>query len=80
MGRIHAIMSDGTVVTDVEVCTLTPFYSQIYINHIHIGISFNPRINRSFNFIILKQAFRKLYEAVGLGWVYAITKFQPVSP
>ncbi|KAF3331237.1 hypothetical protein FCM35_KLT04591 [Carex littledalei] len=42
MGRIHAIMSDGTVVTDVE-------------------------------------AFRKIYEAVGLGWVYAITKFEPVA-
>ncbi|KAJ4785599.1 hypothetical protein LUZ62_036845 [Rhynchospora pubera] len=42
MGRIHAIMSDGTVVTDVE-------------------------------------AFRKLYEAVGLGWVYAITKYEPVA-
>lgn len=26
------------------------------------------------------QAFRKLYEAVGLGWVYAITKYEPVSP
>ncbi|KAE8681426.1 Thiol-disulfide oxidoreductase DCC isoform 2 [Hibiscus syriacus] len=42
MGRIHAILSDGTVVTDVE-------------------------------------AFRKLYEQVGLGWVYAITKYEPVA-
>ncbi|KAM7479933.1 hypothetical protein LguiA_028146 [Lonicera macranthoides] len=42
MGRIHAILSDGTVVTDVE-------------------------------------AFRRLYEAVGLGWVYAITKYEPIS-
>uniref|UniRef100_A0A7N0TWR5 Thiol-disulfide oxudoreductase DCC n=1 Tax=Kalanchoe fedtschenkoi TaxID=63787 RepID=A0A7N0TWR5_KALFE len=42
MGKIHAIMSDGTVVTNVE-------------------------------------AFRKLYEAVGLGWVYAITKYEPVA-
>ncbi|KAA8542636.1 hypothetical protein F0562_023865 [Nyssa sinensis] len=42
MGRIHAIQSDGTVVTDVE-------------------------------------AFRKLYEAVGLGWVYAITKYEPIA-
>lgn len=42
MGRIHAILSDGTVVTDVE-------------------------------------AFRKLYEAVGLGWVYAITKYEPIA-
>ncbi|KAI8529000.1 hypothetical protein RHMOL_Rhmol12G0191900 [Rhododendron molle] len=42
MGRIHAILSDGTVVTDVE-------------------------------------AFRKLYEAVDLGWVYAITKYKPVG-
>ncbi|KEH35065.1 thiol-disulfide oxidoreductase DCC [Medicago truncatula] len=40
MGRIHAILSDGTVVTDVE-------------------------------------AFRRLYEQVGLGWVYAITKYEP---
>ncbi|PSR96679.1 Thioredoxin-like fold protein [Actinidia chinensis var. chinensis] len=42
MGRIHAILSDGTVVTDVE-------------------------------------AFRKLYEAVDLGWVYAITKYEPIA-
>ncbi|KAL5544264.1 hypothetical protein UlMin_008048 [Ulmus minor] len=42
MGRIHAILSDGTVVTDVE-------------------------------------AFRKLYENVGLGWVYAITKYEPIN-
>ncbi|XAR50142.1 hypothetical protein NMG60_11004394 [Bertholletia excelsa] len=42
MGRIHAILSDGTVVTDIE-------------------------------------AFRKLYEAVGLGWVYAITKYEPIA-
>lgn len=27
----------------------------------------------------LLQAFRKLYEQVGLGWVYAITKYEPVS-
>ncbi|XP_060204780.1 uncharacterized protein At5g50100, chloroplastic-like [Lycium barbarum] len=38
MGRMHAILSDGTVVTDVE-----------------------------------------LYEAVGLRWVYAITKYEPVA-
>ncbi|XP_062116328.1 uncharacterized protein At5g50100, chloroplastic isoform X1 [Humulus lupulus] len=42
MGKIHAILSDGTVVTDVE-------------------------------------AFRKLYEEVGLGWVYAITKYEPIG-
>ncbi|XP_071731666.1 uncharacterized protein At5g50100, chloroplastic-like [Rutidosis leptorrhynchoides] len=42
MGKIHAIMSDGTVVTNVEV-------------------------------------FRKLYEAVDLGWVYAITRYEPVA-
>ncbi|KAL8217562.1 hypothetical protein R6Q57_020935 [Mikania cordata] len=42
MGKIHAIMSDGTIVTNVE-------------------------------------AFRKLYEAVGLGWIYAITKYEPVA-
>nr|XP_023897486.1 uncharacterized protein At5g50100, chloroplastic-like [Quercus suber] len=42
MGRIHAILSDGTVVTDVE-------------------------------------AFRRLYEQVGLGWVYAITKYEHIA-
>eukprot|EP00850_Spirogloea_muscicola_P018783 SM000176S03114 [mRNA] locus=s176:77550:79505:+ [translate_table: standard] len=42
MGRIHAVLKDGTVVTNVE-------------------------------------AFRKLYEAVGLGWVYAITKVEPLA-
>ncbi|KAL0645848.1 hypothetical protein Bca4012_044139 [Brassica carinata] len=43
MGQIHAIQSEGNVVTGVE-------------------------------------AFRKLYELVGLGWVYSITKFEPVKP
>nr|TKS16039.1 hypothetical protein D5086_0000026120 [Populus alba] len=47
MGRIHAILSDGTVVTDVE--------------------------------IIETAAFRKLYEQVGLGWVYAVTKYEPIA-
>ncbi|XP_022135551.1 uncharacterized protein At5g50100, mitochondrial [Momordica charantia] len=42
MGRIHAILADGTVVRDVE-------------------------------------AFRRLYEQVGLGWVYAVTKYEPVA-
>ncbi|CAD6259146.1 unnamed protein product [Miscanthus lutarioriparius] len=42
MGRIHASLSDGTVVTDVE-------------------------------------AFRKLYEEVGLGWVYVVTMYEPVA-
>ncbi|OIW20772.1 hypothetical protein TanjilG_23138 [Lupinus angustifolius] len=42
MGRIHAVLSDGTVVTDVE-------------------------------------AFRRLYEQVGLGWVYAVTKYEPIA-
>lgn len=41
MERIYAILSDGTIVRDVEV-------------------------------------FRRLYEAVGLGWVYAITKNKAV--
>ncbi|PWA41043.1 thiol-disulfide oxidoreductase DCC [Artemisia annua] len=42
MGKIHAVMANGTIVTNVE-------------------------------------AFSKLYEAVGLGWVYAITKYEPVA-
>ncbi|PWA62402.1 thiol-disulfide oxidoreductase DCC [Artemisia annua] len=42
MGKIRAVMADGTIVTNVE-------------------------------------AFSKLYEAVGLGWVYAITKYEPVA-
>jgi hypothetical protein len=25
------------------------------------------------------QAFRRLYEEVGLGWIYAVTKYKPVS-
>ncbi|KAI3991708.1 hypothetical protein MKX01_038106 [Papaver californicum] len=42
MGTIHAIQSDGTVVTSVE-------------------------------------AFRRLYEEVGLGWIYAVTKYKPIA-
>lgn len=37
MGRIHAVLSDGTIVQNVEV-------------------------------------FRRVYEALGIGWIYAITK------
>lgn len=28
---------------------------------------------------LLEQAFKRLYEEVGLGWVYAVTNFEPVS-
>lgn len=42
MGSIHAILSDGKVVTGVD-------------------------------------AFRQLYSAVGLGWVFAVTSFEPVG-
>ncbi|CAH2072441.1 unnamed protein product [Thlaspi arvense] len=42
MGTIHAIQSNGNVVTGVE-------------------------------------AFRRLYEEVGLGWVYTITKYEPIG-
>lgn len=42
MGRIHAVLSDGTVLTDVD-------------------------------------AFRRLYEEVGLGWIYVITKYEPMA-
>ncbi|GFP79946.1 uncharacterized protein at5g50100 mitochondrial [Phtheirospermum japonicum] len=26
-----------------------------------------------------KTAFRRLYEVVGLGWVYAVTKYEPIA-
>ncbi|BBN11869.1 hypothetical protein MPTK1_5g15440 [Marchantia polymorpha subsp. ruderalis] len=42
MGRIHAILRDGTILTNVA-------------------------------------AFKRLYEEVGLGWVYAVTNFEPVG-
>lgn len=42
MGKIHAILPDGTIVVGVEV-------------------------------------FRRLYEAVGLGWVYAATRNPAVA-
>lgn len=29
--------------------------------------------------VLYLQAFRRLYEEVGLGWVYAVTKYEPVS-
>ena len=43
MKRIHGILPDGTVITNIEV-------------------------------------FRRCYEAVGLGWLYAITKYYPFGP
>lgn len=42
MGRIHAILPDGTVIRDVEV-------------------------------------FRRVYEVLGMGWVYAITKLPGIG-
>jgi len=42
MERIHAILPDGRIITDVEV-------------------------------------FRRLYEEVGLGWLYSVTKFPLVE-
>lgn len=43
MGRIHAVLPDGTVVKNVEV-------------------------------------FRRVYETLGIGWVYAITKWPVIGP
>jgi predicted DCC family thiol-disulfide oxidoreductase YuxK len=43
MGRIHAILPDGTVIRDVEV-------------------------------------FRRVYEALGMGWIYAATKWPVIQP
>lgn len=42
MGRIHALLPDGTVIRDVEV-------------------------------------FRQVYEALGMGWIYAVTKLPLVG-
>ena len=42
MGRIHAILPDGTIITDIE-------------------------------------AFRYVYEVLGMGWIYAITKLPIVG-
>ncbi|MGF1481448.1 MAG: thiol-disulfide oxidoreductase DCC family protein [Cyanophyceae cyanobacterium] len=43
MGRIHAVLPDGTVIKNVEV-------------------------------------FRRVYEALGMGWVYAATKLPIIGP
>ncbi len=43
MGRIHAVLSDGTVIKNVEV-------------------------------------FRRVYETLGMGWVYAATKWPIIGP
>ncbi|WP_404785775.1 thiol-disulfide oxidoreductase DCC family protein [Altericista sp. CCNU0014] len=43
MGRIHAVLPDGTVIRDVEV-------------------------------------FRRVYEALGMGWIYAATQWPIVRP
>jgi hypothetical protein len=89
MGRIHAIMADGSVVTDVEVfrrlyevrpprpplvClprplqrpSPAPLTSQLPTPHIHAPHS--PPLPPLC-----------LPKAVGLGWVYAITKVEPIG-
>lgn len=43
MGRIHAILPDGTVIKNVEV-------------------------------------FRQVYEVLGMGWIYAVTKWPVIGP
>ncbi len=43
MGRIHALLPDGTVIQDVEV-------------------------------------FRRVYEALGMGWIYAATRWPVIRP
>ncbi|MEO1620276.1 MAG: DUF393 domain-containing protein [Cyanobacteria bacterium J06632_3] len=43
MGRIHAVMVDGTVIKNVEV-------------------------------------FQKVYEVLGIGWIYALTKWPVIGP
>ncbi|CAH2070589.1 unnamed protein product [Thlaspi arvense] len=55
MGTIHAIQSNGNVVTGVEA------------RGRHSVIQFGL------------EAFRRLYEEVGLGWVYTITKYEPIG-
>jgi predicted DCC family thiol-disulfide oxidoreductase YuxK len=43
MGRIHAILADGTVIQNLEV-------------------------------------FRQIYEVLGMGWIYAITRWPVIGP
>ncbi|XP_034216333.1 uncharacterized protein At5g50100, chloroplastic isoform X2 [Prunus dulcis] len=37
---------------------------------------YSPEENQRLDY---KTAFRKLYEQVGLGWVYAVTKYEPIA-
>ncbi|KAM4107245.1 hypothetical protein ACJW30_04G127300 [Castanea mollissima] len=37
---------------------------------------YSPEENQGLDY---KTAFRRLYEQVGLGWVYAITKYEPIA-
>ncbi|CAI7917966.1 unnamed protein product, partial [Closterium sp. NIES-53] len=51
----------------------------------HAGVSYEAAmgsihgIRRDGTVVTGVEAFREFYEAVGLGWVYAITKFPPVG-
>ncbi|KAH0453551.1 hypothetical protein IEQ34_017875 [Dendrobium chrysotoxum] len=62
MGKIHTIQSDGTIHTNVELKRNCIFAYEDIRNLINGSV----------------QAFRRLYEEVGLGWVYAITKYKPI--
>lgn len=74
MGQIHAIQSDGNVVTGVEVKSLLHHCSNpLFILYI-LDV-----FGRMDDLVERFQAFRRLYEEVGLGWVYTITKYEPVS-
>ncbi|KAK6924889.1 DCC1-like thiol-disulfide oxidoreductase family [Dillenia turbinata] len=72
MGTIHAILSDGTVVTNVEV-----YLGSLYKKNANPATEISPT-NR-LTHMLIALAFRRLYEEVGLGWVYAFTKYEPLA-
>ncbi|RWW69076.1 hypothetical protein BHE74_00023347 [Ensete ventricosum] len=79
MGRIHAIQSDGTVLRDVEVCHSQTTIKLYKLHSVRILIAVGSTVNAASNLKVCLQAFRRLYEEVGLGWIYAVTKYEPVS-
>lgn len=64
VGTLPAAASPQLPAQPLHVCTLTP-------SPLHRVHSFVPSSD--------VEVFRRLYEEVGLGWVYSITKYKPVE-
>ena len=82
MERIHAVLPDGTIVTGEgaacvdrrgDLSAFPPKHTLAPCDDSRPLPCLCPRPAADV------EVFRRLYEQVGLGWVYAVTKYKPVE-